>query len=277
MNVLDVTSIQRECIYDGPGIRTTVFLRGCIFHCPWCCNPETISKEAQFIDNERCIKLKGIKSVICQNCERYGGHSKIAECPFGVTQPISHYYDTDTLFEILLKDEKLYNLSEGGITFSGGEPLLWAKELKPLLQRIKSKKISIYIETTLASQPNDVLMLLPYIDGFYIDLKLQDENNPTNAYINNVCKCLELIKNTEKKIIFRLVFVKSLLLNTNVIQILHKLNVKNIELLKCHNLGAKKYIKLGLQNKDFTPNQNDFITFSKRIEKEGISVSLLSI
>lgn len=160
MNGLNVTSIQRECIHDGPGIRTTVFLKGCIFHCPWCCNPETISKKAQFIDNEKCIKLKGIKSIICRNCERYGGRSKIAECPFGVTQPISHYYDADTLFEILLKDEKLYNLSGGGITFSGGEPLLWTKELKPLLQRIKSKNISIYIETTLASQPDDVLMVI---------------------------------------------------------------------------------------------------------------------
>lgn len=76
MKSLEVTNIQRGCVYDGPGVRTTVFLKGCSLCCPWCCNPETITREdAFYIDNSKCLKYQGISSSICNACEKYGGEN----------------------------------------------------------------------------------------------------------------------------------------------------------------------------------------------------------
>ena len=95
-----ITNIQHFCLHDGPGIRTTVFLKGCNLHCPWCANPECISMD---IEGE------------------FGRDIQIEE-----------------LERELLKDELYYSLNNGGVTFSGGEPLLQIKELKELLKALKN-------------------------------------------------------------------------------------------------------------------------------------------
>lgn len=133
MRSLNITSIQRGCLYDGPGVRTTVFLRGCILKCPWCCNPETIFLENDFfLDNSKCLKIKHINSSLCDNCERYGGAISVDNCPFGVSERISDIYPFEDLINELLKDKTLFDATGGGITFSGGEPLLQVADLTDL-------------------------------------------------------------------------------------------------------------------------------------------------
>ena len=114
-----VTNIQRFCLNDGPGIRTTVFFKGCNLKCPWCANPENIEYEIQEFYNP--------------NTNERG--------TFG------YDIELEELERQLLKDESYYNMSQGGITFSGGEPLLQFHKLEPLLKRLKEKNIHLCVET----------------------------------------------------------------------------------------------------------------------------------
>lgn len=134
--MLKITNIQRGCVYDGPGVRTTVFLRGCTYRCPWCCNPETISERDHYLDWAKCQDYKGRTSTLCDSCERLGGKKPLSECPFGVYEKTYKEYDAKSLERELEKDYELMRASGGGVTFSGGEPLLFAKELEPILESL---------------------------------------------------------------------------------------------------------------------------------------------
>ena len=172
MKQLRVTNIQSGCVYDGPGVRTTVFLKGCSLHCPWCCNPETISYEKQwFIDDRKCVSRQGLCSELCNPCVRLNGVRSIHSCPYGVAEPAFHDYSPEKLLEILLKDNELYKESHGGVTFSGGEPLLQSEELVNLLNLLKGFGIHIAIETTLFASTEALAVVLPYVDFYIIDLK----------------------------------------------------------------------------------------------------------
>lgn len=79
-NKIRVTAIQRLCVHDGPGVRTTVFLKGCYLQCPWCCNPETINYEGDALYNKGVCK-KEKASIVCQDCTICGGTRSKEECP----------------------------------------------------------------------------------------------------------------------------------------------------------------------------------------------------
>ena len=124
-----ITNIQRFCLSDGPGIRTTVFLKGCNLNCPWCANPENI--EYEFNDY---IKDNGEKGIFGYDIE------------------------LENLFEEIMKDKEYYKMNNGGVTFSGGEPLLQIKRLEPILKKLKENKINICFETAL-NIPKDLLLI----------------------------------------------------------------------------------------------------------------------
>lgn len=113
-----ITNIQRFSLHDGPGIRTTVFLKGCSIRCPWCSNPENINHQ--------------IESYVKDGKEGFYGKE----------------YSVDQVLKEVLKDKIFYE-DNGGVTFSGGEALLYAKELLPLMEQIKQNNISIAVETCL--------------------------------------------------------------------------------------------------------------------------------
>lgn len=280
MSIIRVVSIQRGCVYDGPGIRTTVFLKGCTLHCPWCCNPEAISLESDFFFYEdKCLKNKGINSEICVHCNRYGGVKSILLCPFNYTEPTSKKYSLDVLSNELLKDKDLYANSFGGVTFSGGEPLLWIHELVPALERLKIRNIDIAFETTLQISKDNIEKSLAYAKLMIIDLKLQPEMFlESENYIRSMKLHLDKIKSKKIDVIYRLVFVNSVYTNYKlVINRLQYLNVNSIELLKCHNLAHKKYQYLGITNIDYTADENKLSQFINLMQKSGINVNPLSI
>ncbi len=149
---LRVTSIQRGCVNDGPGVRTVVFLKGCSLRCPWCCNPETQLMEHQaYINNDKCLLYKKCPSQLCNNCVRVGGTKDLNQCVFGVYEEVAKDYEVSQLFEEINNDEKLFRETGGGITFSGGEPMLQAESLLLLLKLLNNKGFHIAIETTLVA------------------------------------------------------------------------------------------------------------------------------
>lgn len=277
MKLLRVTNIQRGCVFDGPGVRTTVFLKGCTLRCPWCCNPETISqKEEWFVDDTKCLFTNGISSEICKACVRIGGVKPITACPFGVTEPTSSDYSVDELYESILRDENLYRVSGGGVTFSGGEPLLQAVGLSPLLERLKEKDINIAFETTLVAPPDCLGIIKNNIDLFIIDVKLQPQMflNSQN-YIIKLLNNLDVLRNYNT--IFRMVYVDEVWTNRQeVTENLLKLGILELELLICHNLGSSKYKKLSLESLDYTSDIANAELFVSFLSENGIRSTILS-
>lgn len=140
-NGLMITKIQRMCFHDGPGIRTTVFTKGCTLHCPWCSNPENLS-----IDPESYNK-DGILGV-------YGRE-----------------YTAEELLRTLLKDQDFWG-ADGGVTFSGGEALLQAESLLSILKELKERRIHTAVETALFVSEESLRKVLPYIDDWIVDVKI---------------------------------------------------------------------------------------------------------
>lgn len=274
---LRVTSIQRGCVNDGPGVRTVVFLKGCVFRCPWCCNPETQSYEEEiFFDENKCLHVKGISSDLCDGCVIKSGNRDVFNCPFKAATPVSKDYTTDDLLAEILKDKSLYETSNGGVTFSGGEPLLQSKQLLPLLIDLKDKGIKVTIETTLAVKSDVVQTMMPYVDYWYVDLKMQSEMKVFSQANSNAKENIQMLQHFGAGIIFRLVVTDSVYkIREMIAQELSSLNIKEIELLKCHNLANTKYRKLHMENKDFTVSKTICICFSNYLKSNGVNNILL--
>lgn len=203
-----ITDIQHFSLHDGEGIRTTVFLKGCNLKCPWCANPECIS--------------------------------------FKIEDGFGYDISLDDLEKDVLKDEPFYKTG-GGVTFSGGEPLLQIKKLEPLLKSLKNKNINICFETALFV-PGDLLELaLLYCDELIVDIKMLDKqkcesilNGNVNQYLDNL-KLLNLNNTT-----FRIPVTEfSLNDESLILDLVNEFKPKKVEIFKLHNLAKRKYDVLG--------------------------------
>lgn len=278
MRSLRVTNIQRGCVYDGPGIRTTVFLKGCTLHCPWCCNPEAISKDEEwYVDDDKCLLKKGQLSKLCSNCERNKGTMSVKQCPFGVSERVSVDYNIDELFEAIIRDNELFRETGGGVTFSGGEPLLHADELEPLLKKLSGVGIQVALETTLVSSKDSLMKILPYISCFIVDLKLQPQMKLNDMdYIGKIISMLSLISDIQR--INRIVFVDEMLdVKEQISQQMRFIGITNMEILQCHELGEKKYRKLGKKHTSYSANIHKASSFVDYLNKNDFSAKLLTL
>ena len=218
-----IGNIQRFCLSDGDGIRTTVFLKGCNLHCPWCSNPEN--------------RVPVIQTFIDQH---------------NLTRSYGKYMTDDEVLDEILKDQ-IYYEKGGGVTYSGGEPLLSLTDLKSVLDRLKTLGISQWIETSLFASSEQLDFAFDYIDNFIVDLK---------NLVPEQCKCYlggdvdQYIENFEKvmrrydKAIIRVPLIDPYTVNEeNIEKILSFLkNHRNhkIQIFAVHNLGVSKYQNLGI-------------------------------
>ncbi|WP_296807580.1 4Fe-4S cluster-binding domain-containing protein [uncultured Methanobrevibacter sp.] len=196
-----ITDIQHFSLHDGAGIRTTVFLKGCNLKCPWCANPECISPKIE----------KG----------------------FGM------YISLDELETEILKDEPYYQTG-GGVTFSGGEPLLQIKDLEPLLKRLN---INICFETALFAGEELVKIANEYADELIVDIKMLNPENAKNVLGGNITQFLSNLDFIDlDKVTFRIPVTKySLDDTTEICNLIRKYPPKKIEIFKLHNLAKRKY------------------------------------
>ena len=204
-----ISNIQHFSLHDGPGIRTTVFMKGCSLHCPWCANPECISPD---ID------------------DNFGKYISIGDLEHEILKD-KHYYKTG-----------------GGVTFSGGEPILQIKKLEPLLKSLNSMKINICFETSLFVPKNLLDISIKYIDEFIVDIKILEPDKckiilggDINQYLNNI-KLLDMDKTT-----FRIPVSDYILEESNVdliLDLLHEFKPKKLEIFKIHDLAKEKYLIL---------------------------------
>lgn len=241
-NIL-LTNIQRFSLHDGPGIRTTVFLKGCSIHCPWCSNPENLLHREQ-----RYVKMNHNGKV-----EEEGTYGK--------------WYSPDELYSEVIKDKAFYgscnaNLATyldslpGGVTFSGGECMLQMKELDPMLQRLNDEQIHTIVETSLFCSSVQLSIAIKHIDLFYVDIKVLNDDLCSSSlggriepYKNNLVTLL----NSGKPVVFRLPVIGGYTDSEEnrkaVVELIESKaksysNLLKIEILKEHNLGTNKYQSL---------------------------------
>ena len=265
-----VTNIQRFSVHDGEGIRTAAFTKGCTMKCGWCHNPENINKNKQVMFREsKCVScfncrkacenlnkefniLNNIPEIspACVNC------LKCAEiCPFDAIEIVGKEYDQDSLYSELMRDKEFYAESNGGVTFSGGEPLMWAFELAPLTQKLNENKISVDIETAGNVKWENFEVILEFADEFLFDIKCVDEDlHKRGTGVSNklILENFDKLYKTSKNITARIPVIPGFNAdekNIKDIAVFLK-DYKNIkyELMPFHAMASHKYDNMNLKN-----------------------------
>ena len=227
-----IFDIQRCSMYDGPGIRTTIFLKGCPLSCRWCHNPESQNPEpelAYFLE-------KSTRQNPSAGQKKYGW-----------------YTDVDTLIECVQKDRSYFLATGGGLTVSGGEPFYQPGFLYTLLKRAKQENISTCIETSGFVSQAVLTELMPYIDIFLFDYKESSARlHKTFTGVNQelILSNLDYLYHNNKDIILRCPIIPSFNDTaehfTGIAQMEKKYpNLKGIEILPYHDMGNAKAAALG--------------------------------
>lgn len=182
-----ITKIQRFSLHDGPGIRTTVFLKGCPLACVWCQNPENISiySEVLFLNN-RCLNCLKCLNVCPKGCfafeEQISFKSKscnrcglcIETCPVLALEWSSREATCKDILSEIIKDKLYYDISGGGVTLSGGEPLAQPEFCFYLIKDAKSLGLHVVVDTCGYASGNILEKIIPFVDLFLFDLKFID-------------------------------------------------------------------------------------------------------
>ncbi|WP_295620608.1 radical SAM protein [uncultured Methanobrevibacter sp.] len=188
----------------------------------------------------------------------------------------------------ILKDEIYYDDGKGGVTFSGGEPLLQIKSLDPLLNNLKDKGINICFETSLSVPPDLLEMAIDYIDELFIDIKLLDNDNAKevlNLDVEVYFENLKLIDNSNIKkenITFRIPLNNEYTLKENNVNLILNLIEKyfdyKVEIFKTHNLAKSKYESLNKEFKQFSEISDDLLNeVYDEIKKINSNVEIISL
>ena len=222
---LNVSDIQYFSVGDGDGIRTTLFLKGCNLRCPWCHNPETISAEPQ------TLNYKGGKTAV---------HGK--------------KMTPEELFPQLIRDKEFFAASGGGVTVSGGEPLLQSKALVPLLGMLKEADVHVIIDTAASLAWNHFEDVIDLCDCFFVDYK----SPRTEVYRDTVGGSRETVEENISRLVsagkefhIRVPLIPGVNdSDEDAIESckrLSALGAKKVDILPFHRLGSGKYDAMGLK------------------------------
>ena len=292
---LQVTEIQRFCMHDGPGIRTTVFLKGCPMHCAWCHNPETqkYKSELLFYPN-KCIGCSGCE-MFCPNGvhtlnekhlidrEKCGLCGKCVEnCPTGALEICGKEYTVKEILSEVEKDRAFYGES-GGVTLSGGEPFAQGDAIIELLKSCKENGFSTAVETCGYADSDVILAALPYIDLFLWDIKDTDRGRHkryTGVHNDKILRNLSLVNERNAKIRLRCILVSGV--NTNechysaIAELASKINnLDGVEWIPYHAYGGTKSVFLGGEDrgrKEWIPAAEELDAARTVLKKRGVCV-----
>ncbi len=265
-----VFDIQNYAIYDGPGIRTIIFLKGCPLKCEWCQNPESQKLNPQISYFKEKCQLCEICVNACPNnalqllndeikrdkalCITCGICSE--KCPNQVMEIVGRNISVEEILEIVLKDKPFYENSSGGATISGGEPTMQINFLLDLLKALKKQGIHTAIETCGYFNEDLIVELVKYVDLFLFDIKLIDNEKHkefTGVFNEKILTNFSKIfsKVGSERILTRIPLIPGV--NTDVstirqiISFLHEIEYNGqIHLMPYNKLTKTKYQKVGM-------------------------------
>ncbi|MEE1031920.1 MAG: glycyl-radical enzyme activating protein [Ruminococcus sp.] len=252
-----IFNIQKFSVHDGPGIRTTVFFKGCPLRCQWCHNPESQRMEPEvMIGNNQKEKLVGTS------------------------------YSVRELVKLLKKDQIFYDQSGGGVTLSGGEVMVQNMEyVLELVKALDREGISVVIDTCGFAPTEHFAKLLPYTELFLYDLKMMnDEKHQKHTGVSNelILKNLKYLSDQGTKIELRMIMVKDVNMSSDDILSVaewlkqEQIKVSKITLLPYHDFGRDKYRQLSrecTQNFD-KPTDEELERVKQMLERGGFVVDV---
>ena len=254
-----IFDIKRFAVNDGPGIRTTVFFKGCPLKCYWCHNPEGIAKCS--VNIVKTLKLDGI---IYKQPEVAGKVVTVNE-----------------IMHIIKKDRIFMDESGGGVTFSGGEPMLQSDFLLALLKACQKEGIHTAVDTNGYAPETVIKKIIPFTNIFLFDLKHHDpEKHIKSTGVSNdlILKNLQLLVKKGKSINIRIPVIPGFNFNNKDLSAmlellnLYKGSIEQINLLPYHTLGKNKYKRLGMKlnmNSDINGLKTEDLKDAKDLFEEG--------
>ena len=284
-----IFNIQRFSIHDGPGVRTTVFFKGCNLRCLWCHNPEAVQREVEIeFYPERCIACGACVETCPEGAQILEGDQRIylrdvcrlclrctEECFAEGLIVSGREYDVAGIVTEIERDKAYYGHSEGGVTFSGGEPLLQIEFLKAVLEECRKHGIHSAVDTAGNVAWSIFEQIIPVTDLFLYDIKAFDEEmhkKATGAGNRRVLENLRRLSERGCEIWIRIPVIPGVNDRIEEIQEIADFlapleGIRWVELLPFHTLGAEKYPSLGREYpmKDVKPPSKE-----KMIELEAI-------
>lgn len=285
-----IFNVQRFSVHDGPGIRTTIFFKGCSLRCAWCHNPESYTPKRQIrFQSEKCIECQcctavcpqGIQlknrgrpdtenCILCGSCEE--------ACPSGAIEMVGKMVTVDELMKIIRKDRAYYDNSGGGVTLSGGEVMLQYEFAGELLKEIKKENIQTAVDTA-ADVPCEYFFgVLPYTDLVLLDLKIM---NPTLHKKYTGVSNQHILKNAERlfesgvEVQVRVPLIKGVNDTVENAELLKSFlfghpNVTEVKLLPYHSMGVAKAKTVGMHMELFEAPDKERIGQLKNVLKSWI-------
>ncbi len=269
-----ISRVQRFSVNDGPGIRTTVFVKGCNLSCQWCHNPETNNKRPEVIFYEqnctlcgKCISAcpkslhqiteNGIKTFDRKNCDGCG--KCVEACIYGALELVGTQMDSQHIADIALKDLKYYKNSGGGLTISGGEALLQKDWVKEVFEKTKTHGIHNALDTAFNVKWEEIQDLFEVVDLVLLDSKcMNDEMHKRYTGVSNK----QILENAKKLSKLDVDIIVRIPVITGVNDTLENMketaeflsgfeNLLQVELLPYHSYGIEKGKCIGKENPVF--------------------------
>ena len=262
-----IFDIQRGSYVDGPGIRTTVFFKGCNLKCAWCHNPESQAFKPQILYySDKCVGCGACRKlcenkdecILCGKCALY--------CPNAARILCGKEYASNDIMKIILKDTSYYG-TEGGVTFSGGECMLQLDFLESLLKECKKAGIHTAVDTAGCVPYDSFERIIPYTDLFLYDIKCKDtrlHKQYTGTDNSLILDNLKKLLNSNKKIWVRVPIIEGV---NDSIEEMKKIKdffkengcPEKTELLPYHALGEHKYFAIGKESPKFKASKKEKI------------------
>jgi len=258
-----IFDIQRFAIHDGPGIRITVFFKGCPMACWWCHNPEGINPEIEYYTKETNIDGK----VICKNLQA------------------GYWITISELMKEIEKERIFMEESGGGVTFSGGEPLLQYQFLIAALKECRQRSIHTCLDTSGITSEDIIREVALHTDLFYYDLKLMDDQEHLKyTGISNIqiLRNLKILHDEKAQIIIRIPLIPGIndqdkQIGSIISFLLTLPGIKQVDILPYHYFARSKYIRfnrINRMNDVIKPSESKLNELKKCFESAGFTTKI---